>query len=102
MRAVRSGNKERRTAARGRARTFAVLLALAALAGCGTARGRTACDPDAGGASCPIGTQCLWLRSAGYFCLTPCAGGTCPSGQLCSRGVASSCMTCTNVLDICE
>jgi hypothetical protein len=73
---------------------------------------RTACGSDAGQSACASGESCLWINgsgsgysgnSAGYFCATVCDAKTpCASGQACKAAAASSCMTCQDLLGICQ
>jgi len=67
---------------------------------------RTACGSDAGPTTCASGQSCLWINAgsgSGYFCAMVCdAKAPCASGQACKAAAASSCMTCDDLLGICE
>ena len=50
--------------------------------------------------------SCLWVHdgtNSGYRCVVSCSGGTpCPGELACTMNGASSCMTCQDVIDVCE
>jgi hypothetical protein len=55
---------------------------------------------------CRDGQDCLWLNlgsESGYFCGTVCGPkSSCPAGLTCKTGGASGCMTCQDLIDVCE
>lgn len=73
---------------------------------CGSDVSRVPCASDSDQSTCLQPERCVWRHlgaSSGYFCATLCeAGGACPNGESCRTGVASSCMTCQDLLDVCE
>ena len=73
-----------------------------ALFGCSSGSGLVPCSADGGASACPIGTECLWLRGGGSYCVAICASGLCTGGRSCQIGGASSCATCDDLIDVCE
>jgi len=85
--------------------SFALIMASGLSCQVGPTGPRQSCT-GSGDTSCPVSQTCLWLHAtqgAGYFCGKLCTGGAaCPSGQTCVTGAGSSCMTCQDVVDVCE
>ena len=73
---------------------------------CGSDGSRVLCVGESEQSTCPPSERCVWRHlgaSSAYVCATLCdAGGACPNGTSCQTGAASSCMTCENLLDVCE
>lgn len=72
---------------------------------CDGGHGRKRCEaPDA--TSCGSSESCLWVHDgndSGYFCALPCSSDkSCPNGESCKAGAASSCATCQDLIDVCE
>ena len=91
------------------ARWIGMLLVTAAVlsgGSCGSDVSRVPCAGDSEQSTCPPSQTCVWRHlgaSSAYFCATLCdAGGACPNGTSCRMDAASSCMTCENLLDVCE
>lgn len=88
----------------------AMLFVISMAATCDKAKNgsnRRTCPDEGDASSCQVGESCLWVHlgnESGYFCAFECdpGGTTCRSGQTCGTGNASSCMTCQNLLNVCE
>jgi hypothetical protein len=89
-------------------RIWMLLVAAAMLpnSSCGSDVSRVPCAGESEQSTCPQSQSCVWRHlgaSSAYVCATLCdAGGACPNGTSCRPDAASSCMTCENLLDVCE
>jgi hypothetical protein len=71
----------------------------------GLGHSRKRCEPE-DASPCRSGEECLWVHdgdNSGYFCARTCSqASACPDGESCKAGGASGCMTCQDLVDICE